>query len=58
MGSDEKNHKQTYVTLNGLEQSRKEVSLLSEEAVAILSEVEGENAFLTQLILTLINRRK
>lgn len=58
VGSDEKNHKQTYVTLNGLEQSRKEVSLLSEEAVAILSEVEGENAFLTQLILTLINRRK
>ncbi len=58
VGSDEKNHKQTYVTLNGLEQSRKEVALLSEEAVAILSEVEGENAFLTQLILTLIDRRK
>ncbi len=58
VGSDEKNHKQTYVTLNGLEQSRKEVALLSEEAVAILSEVEEENAFLTQLILTLIDRRK
>ncbi len=58
VGSDEKNHKQTYVTLNGLEQSRKEVALLSEEAAKILSEVEGENAFLTQLILTLIHRRK
>lgn len=58
VGSDEKNHKQTFVTLNGLEQSRKEVALLSEEAVAILTEVGGENAFLTQLILTLIDRRK
>ncbi|MBR5247928.1 MAG: polyprenyl synthetase family protein [Lachnospiraceae bacterium] len=58
VGSDEKNHKQTFVTLNGLEQSRKEVALLSEEAVAILTEVEGENTFLTQLILTLIDRRK
>ena len=58
VGSDEKNHKQTYVTLNGLEQSRKEVALLSEEAVTILAEVEGENEFLTKLILTLINRRK
>ncbi len=61
VGSDEKNNKQTYVTLNGLEQSRQEVALLSEEAVTILSEVEGkkeENEFLTQLILTLINRRK
>ncbi len=58
VGSDEKNHKQTFVTLNGLEQSRKEVALLSEEAVSILTEVEGENAFLTQLILTLIDRRK
>ena len=58
VGSDEKNHKQTYVTLNGLEQSLREVALLSEEAVAILTEVEGENEFLTKLILTLINRRK
>ena len=58
VGSDEKNHKQTYVTINGLEQSRKEVALLSEEAVTILADVEGENEFLTKLILMLINRRK
>lgn len=58
VGSDEKNHKQTYVTLNGLEQSQKEVKLLSEEAVAILETFEGEHTFLDQLILMLINRRK
>ncbi len=57
-GSDEKNHKQTYVTLNGLEQSKREVELLSEEAVAVLDEFEGEHSFLRQLILMLIDRRK
>ncbi len=58
VGSDEKNHKQTYVTLNGLEQSGREVALLSAEAVAILDEFEGEHSFLRQLILMLIDRRK
>ena len=33
VGSDEKNHKQTYVTLNGLGQSQEEVRVLSQEAV-------------------------
>ncbi len=62
IGSDEKNHKQTYVTLNGLERSRQEVARLSEEAVAILdglSERKGaeDAAFLRQLVLQLIDRR-
>ena len=58
VGSDEKNHKQTYVTINGLEQSAAEVKRLSEEAVEILDQLSGDGTFLKQLILMLINRRK
>ncbi|MCM1186138.1 MAG: polyprenyl synthetase family protein [Lachnoclostridium sp.] len=56
-GSDAQNHKQTYVTVNGLEKSRQDVAGLSEEAVAILEGFSG-NEFLKQLILNLIHRRK
>lgn len=58
VGSDAQNHKQTYVTLKGLEQSKADVERLSCEAAAILDSFEGEHEFLGQLILTLIHRRK
>lgn len=58
VGSDAQNHKQTYVTLNGLEESKKAVEVLSKEAVAILEGFGNGHEFLTQLILTLIHRRK
>jgi len=58
VGSDEKNHKQTYVTINGLEKSQREVAELSREAVTILEQLPGDQEFLTQLILMLIDRRK
>ena len=58
VGSDAQNHKQTYVTMNGLEQSKKDVEKLSGEAISILQEMGGNYAFLEQLILTLIHRRK
>lgn len=58
VGSDALNNKQTYVTLNGLEQSKEDVEALSKEAVDLLRGCEGEHAFLEQLILTLIHRRK
>lgn len=58
VGSDEKNHKQTYVTIRGLEASREEVARLSREAVAILDNLGMENEFLRQLIITLVHRRK
>ena len=57
VGSDAQNNKQTYVTLNGLEESMKEVEALSKEAVDILNSFNGEHAFLEQLILQLIHRR-
>lgn len=58
VGSDANNDKQTYVTIYGLEKSKKDVAALSKEAVAILNSFDGEHAFLEQLILTLIHRRK
>ncbi len=58
VGSDEQNHKQTYVTLKGLERAGEDVSALSEEAVKLLEGFERKNEFLTQLVLELIHRRK
>ena len=58
IGSDEKNHKVTYVTLNGIDKAKKDVASLSEEAVSLLEQLPGENNFLRELILHLINRKK
>ena len=58
IGSDEKNHKVTYVTLNGIDKAKKDVASLSEEAVTLLEQLPGENNFLRELILHLINRKK
>lgn len=57
-GSDAQNHKQTYVTVKGLEQSQKDVETLSQEAIAILKELPGDSGFLEQLTEYLIHRRK
>ena len=58
VGSDEKNHKLTYVTLHGIEESKQQVKELSEEAVEILRSFETKNEFLTELVEQLINREK
>ena len=58
IGSDEKNHKVTYVRLNGLEQSKKDVEALSEEALTILSSFDQRNEFLEDLVRALITREK
>ncbi len=57
-GSDEKNHKVTYVTLNGIEKAKEEVEKLSKEAIALLNSFENKNEFLNQLIEKLITREK
>ncbi len=56
--SDEKNHKTTYVTLEGMEQAKKAVERISEEAVACLQKLPGENGFLEKLIRMLVYREK
>lgn len=58
IGSDEKNHKQTYVTLKGLEASTREVEQMSREAMEILEAMEGDSSFLQALTASLIHRRK
>ena len=55
-GSDEKNHKVTYVTLKGLEQAREDQKRLSREAVSVLQSFGNRNLFLEQLVEALITR--
>ena len=57
-GSDAKNQKTTYVTLEGLEQAEKKVKLLSEEAIEDLKKLPGNNDFLESLIHILVKRQK
>ncbi len=54
--SDEKNDKTTYVTLLGLEEARKEVARLSDEAIGLLHMLSGENSYLEHLLLWLVHR--
>lgn len=58
IGSDQKNHKLTYVSLNGLEKSKEDVKRLSGEAEEILSSFQEKNPFLISLIDSLITRQK
>ncbi len=58
VGSDAKNQKLTYVTLHGLEDSRREVERMSGEAIRILQSFPGKNEFLEELAVFLITREK
>lgn len=58
IGSDEKNHKITYVTFAGLEQSREDVKRLSELAISDMDTLVVKNEFLTELLQYLIYREK
>ena len=58
MGSDERNDKTTFVSLNGLDKAKEEVKRLSEEAISQLHSLNRENPFLEQLIRMLITREK
>ena len=58
IGSDEKNHKVTYVTYEGLEKSKADVKQLSEEAINRMESLVVKNEFLTELLRYLISREK
>ena len=58
IGSDEKNNKTTYVTLEGIEKAGNEVQKLTDEAVELLREFAGEKNFLEELFQSLCARRK
>ncbi len=58
VGSDEKNHKTTWVTLFGIERAKQEVEELSKHSVALMDTLVVKNEFLTTLMLDLIHRKK
>ena len=56
--SDDKNHKTTYVTLEGLDKAKKDVEEISEHALSTLASLNRRNEFLEELIRMLITREK
>jgi geranylgeranyl diphosphate synthase type II len=56
VGSDEKNEKNTYVSLTGLDQARRDQEKLVKEAIEEFDNLQGRNDFLRQLLLSLITR--
>lgn len=58
IGSDEKNHKATYVTFEGLEKAKADVEAISKSAVRRMDSLVVRNEFLSEMILALITREK
>ena len=58
IGSDEKNHKITYVTYEGIEKAKADVTSLSEQAIARMDSLVVKNEYLTELLRYLILREK
>lgn len=58
IGSDEKNHKITYVTFEGLEKAKEDVAAISEQAIAHMESLVVRNEFLNELLRYLIAREK
>lgn len=58
IGSDEKNHKITYVTYEGLKKAKEDVKKLSEDAIAQMDGLVVKNEFLKELLRYLISREK
>ncbi len=60
VGSDERHNRTTYVTLKGLEKAEEDVRIYSEEALKLISSVDGDpvyREFICALVETLIDRR-
>ncbi len=53
IGSDEKNHKATYVSFEGLEKAREDVALYTNSAVAGMNSLVVKNEFLNELFALL-----
>lgn len=57
IGSDQKNGKQTFVSLNGLEESREYAKKLTEEAIDILNSFGEKSVVLVELTKYLLSRK-
>ena len=58
IGSDEKNHKVTYVTYEGVEKARADVEAITKSATAHMDSLVVRNEFLNELMVYLIAREK
>ena len=58
VGSDEKNNKNTYVSIKGLERAKEDVLRYTREAIDLFDTLPCENAYLRQLLLYLSGRDK
>ena len=58
VGSDEKNHKSTYVTLTSLAEAQELARRMVEEATAALAVFGAEADFLRELVAYLVNRKQ
>ena len=58
IGSDARNQKVTYLTLQGMDASVAEVHRLSDEAVSLLAQMPGDTSFLEELVRVLTVREK
>ena len=58
VGSDEKNHKATYVTFAGLNKAREDADRISKWAIAHMESLPVRNEFLIELMIHLIGREK
>ena len=56
--SDEKNEKTTYVTWKGLEEARRDVARLTDEALEELERFPAQDKFLAQFLRSLVSREK
>ncbi|MCR5747606.1 MAG: polyprenyl synthetase family protein [Lachnospiraceae bacterium] len=56
VGSDIRNNKKTYVTIKGLEESKKDAKEMSEKAIEIFDSIGKENDFLRKMILSMVGR--
>lgn len=58
IGSDEENNKDTYVTLFGLDEAKRDVAEYSDKAIKILDSFEKKNPFLKELVESLVLRNR
>lgn len=57
VGSDERNNKNTYVTIYGMKKADEDVKVYTDNAINLLSRI-GDNRFLFELIQSMASRRK
>lgn len=58
VGSDERNNKQTYVSIVGLDKAKEDVDAFSRLALTSFDELSSKNEFLRELIVSLVSRDK